>query len=48
VVTGKVFAADERQKDERRVQYFMFIQVLDVETSAILFQFKTSVTKALI
>ena len=48
VVTGKVFAADERQDDERRVQYFMFIQVLDVETSAILFQFKTSVTKALI
>jgi uncharacterized protein (TIGR02722 family) len=48
VVTGKVFAADERQDSERRVQYFMFIQVLDVETSAILFQFKTSVTKALI
>jgi penicillin-binding protein activator len=48
VVTGKVFAADERQDDERRVQYFMFIQVLDVETSSILFQYKTSVTKALI
>ncbi|HET7541154.1 MAG TPA: penicillin-binding protein activator LpoB [Polyangiaceae bacterium] len=48
VVTGKVFSADERQNDERRVQYFMFIQVLDVETSAILFQYKTSVTKALI
>src|SRR6187431_632229 len=48
IVTGKVFAADERQDDERRVQYFMFIQVLDVETSAILFQYKTSVTKALI
>jgi len=48
VVTGKVFAADERQNDERRVQYFMFIQVLEVETSAILFQYKTSVTKALI
>jgi len=48
VVTGKVFSADERQSGERRVQYFMFIQVLDVETSAILFQYKTSVTKALI
>lgn len=48
VVTGKVFASDERQAKERRVQYFMFIQVLDVETSAILFQYKTSVTKALI
>ena len=48
VVTGKVFSSDERQSGERRVQYFMFIQVLDVETSAILFQYKTSVTKALI
>lgn len=48
VVTGKVFSSDERQAKERRVQYFMFIQVLDVETSAILFQYKTSVTKALI
>ena len=48
VVTGKVFSSDERQDNERRVQYFMFIQVLEVETSAILFQYKTSVTKALI
>ena len=47
-VTGRVYNADERQSGERRVQYFMFIQVLDVETSAILFQYKTSVTKALI
>ncbi|MEP7053600.1 MAG: penicillin-binding protein activator LpoB [Pseudomonadota bacterium] len=48
VVTGKVFSSDERQDKERRVQYFMFIQVLEVETSAILFQYKTSVTKALL
>ena len=48
VVTGKVFSSDERQDKERRVQYFMFIQVLEVETSAILFQYKTAVTKALI
>ena len=48
VVTGKVFSSDERQSGERRVQYFMFIQVLDVETSGILFQYKTAVTKALI
>ena len=33
VVTGKVFSSDERQDKERRVQYFMFIQVLEVETS---------------
>jgi uncharacterized protein (TIGR02722 family) len=47
-VTGKVFNADERHEDERRVQYFMFIQVLDAETGEILFQNKSQVTKALI
>jgi uncharacterized protein (TIGR02722 family) len=48
VVTGKVYNTDERQGGERRVQYFMFIQVLDVQTGEILFQHKTAVTKALI
>ena len=48
IVTGKVFSNDERQDDERRVQYFMFIQVLSVETGEILFQNKTNVTKAVI
>jgi uncharacterized protein (TIGR02722 family) len=48
IVTGKVFSSDERHDNERRVQYFMFIQVLDIETSQILFQHKTSITKALI
>ncbi len=48
LVTGKVFSADERNKDERRVQYFMFLQVLDAETSDILLQNKTAVTKALV
>jgi uncharacterized protein (TIGR02722 family) len=48
LVTGKVFSADERHEDERRVQYFMFLQVLDAETADILFQNKTSVTKALV
>ncbi len=47
-VTGKVFSTDERHDDERRVQYFLFLQVLDVETGEILFQNKTAVTKALI
>ncbi len=47
-VTGKVYSADERQDEERRVQYFMFMQVLDAETSDILFQNKTSLTKALV
>lgn len=48
IVTGKVFSNDERQSGERRVQYFMFIQVLDVETGDILFQHKSGVTKAII
>ena len=48
IVTGKVYTSDERQSGERRVQYFMFIQVLNVETGEILFQHKTNVTKALI
>lgn len=48
VVTGKVFTSDERQDGERRVQYYMFIQVLEVETGQILFQHKSAVTKAII
>jgi TolB-like protein len=47
-ITGKVYASDQRAEDERRVQYFMFLQVLDAETSDILFQNKTQVTKALV
>ncbi len=48
VITGKIFSTDERQRYERRVQYFFFMQVLEVETSAILFQNKSAVTKAII
>ena len=47
-VTGKVFSADERFEDERRVQYFMFMQILDVETGDILFQNKSEITKAIV
>jgi TolB-like protein len=45
-ITGKVQGADERTEDMRRVQYVIFMQVVDVETSAIRFQKKTEVTKA--
>jgi len=44
-VTGKVQAADERTDGERRVQYFLFMQVIEVETSAIRWQHKAYVTK---
>ena len=47
-VTGKIFANDERQNDERRVQYTLFMQVIEAETGEVLFQNKASVTKALV
>ncbi len=47
-ITGKVYSADERFDDERRVQYFLFMQVLDAETSDILFQNESSLTKAIV
>jgi TolB-like protein len=46
-VTGKVGASDERTADARRVQYFLFMQVIDTETSEIRWQEKAYVTKAL-
>ena len=47
-LTGKVFTSDERADGERRVQYFMFMQLIDVATSAVLWQNKAALTKALI
>lgn len=47
-VTGKVYDSAERVGEERRVQYFMFMQVLDVETGAIKFQHESQLTKGLI
>ncbi len=47
-ITGKVFASDERSAEGRRVQYFMHIQVLSIETGELLFQNKANVTKAFV
>lgn len=47
-VTGKVYDVAERTEGERRVQYFLFIQVLDVETGRIKFQTEAGLTKALL
>lgn len=44
-VTGKVYGVREQVKKEKRQQYFMFVQVLDVETGAIKFQNEAKVTK---
>jgi PBP1b-binding outer membrane lipoprotein LpoB len=46
-ITGKVYASDQRAEDERRVQYFMFMQVIDVATSAVVWQNKSAVTKGI-
>jgi uncharacterized protein (TIGR02722 family) len=47
-VTGRVYNADERQSGERRVQYFLFMRVLDVESGDILWQNSAAVTKAIV
>jgi hypothetical protein len=47
-ITGKVFTADERTKEGRRVQYFMFTQLIEVATSAVSWQHKSELSKALI
>lgn len=44
-ITGKVQAADERTDDARRVQYFLFMQVVEIETSVVRWQHKAYVTK---
>ena len=45
-ITGKVGASDERTEDARRVQYFIYMQVVDSETSEIRWQQKAYITKA--
>ncbi len=45
-ITGKVGAADERTEDARRVQYFIFMQIIDTETSEIRWEQKAYITKA--
>ncbi len=45
-ITGKIGSTDERTEDSRRVQYFVFMQVIDVSTSEIRWQEKSYVTKA--
>ena len=46
--TGKVGTVDELFNGERRVQYTLFIQVIEVETSFVRFQYKAERTKAIV
>lgn len=45
-VTGKIFDVTDVAGDERRVQYSMFMQVIEVETGRIAFQNQADITKA--
>lgn len=48
IITGKVYDSAERTSDVRRVQYFLFMQAIDVETGAIKWQQESELTKALV
>ncbi|MBC8072120.1 MAG: penicillin-binding protein activator LpoB [Deltaproteobacteria bacterium] len=47
-ITGKLQAVDERINKERRVQYTLFMQVIEVETSLVKYQTKSERSKAII
>ncbi len=47
-LTGRVVDNTERTASVRRVQYFMFMQAIDVETGAIAWQNQSELTKAII
>jgi hypothetical protein len=44
-ITGKIMAADERTRGERRVQYLCYMQVLETETGAVRWQRRAYATK---
>ena len=48
VLTGKAYDAAEKTADARRVQYFLFMQVVDTESGAIRWQNEAALTKALV
>ena len=47
-ITGKVYDSAEKSGEERRVQYFLFMQAIEVETGAIRWQNEANLTKGLI
>lgn len=47
-VTGKIYDSAEKTGDERRVQYFLFMQAIEVETGAIRWQNEANLTKGLV
>lgn len=47
-VTGKIYDSAEKSGSERRVQYFLFMQAIDVETGAVRWQNEANLTKGLV
>lgn len=47
-ITGKVFDSAEKSGDERRAQYFLFMQAVEVETGVVRWQNEANLTKGLI
>ena len=47
-ITGKLQSVDERINKERRVQYTLFLQVIEVQTSLLRFQTKSERSKAIV
>ncbi|MCA9539684.1 MAG: penicillin-binding protein activator LpoB [Myxococcales bacterium] len=47
-ITGKVYDSAEKTGEERRVQYFLFMQAVEIETGAVRWQNEANLTKGLI
>ena len=47
-LTGKVYDSAERTGKERRVQYFLFMKVVEVETGVVRWQNEANLTKGLV
>lgn len=47
-ITGKIHSAQEKVDGEKRVQYFLFMKVVDIETGAIRWQNEADLTKGYI
>jgi penicillin-binding protein activator len=47
-ITGEVATSDERNREGRRVQYYMFMELLDVATGAVVWKNKVDITKAVL
>lgn len=47
-LTGKVYDSAERTGNEKRVQYFLFMKIVEVETSIVKWQNEANLTKGLV